>query len=98
MNKWMEIIKLSTEDAKLGRSPTPQEGMCSVGWDYSKLKKTDYVTMPLMASGSLNFPDSIICNTATDNYTLFFNSSWQIEAVLTYFVVQQDDIYKAFMR
>jgi hypothetical protein len=96
MREWMEINKLSTKDSRLGRSPTLEEGHCSVGWDYSGLRKADYATIPLMTSGSLNLPDKILYKTDTASYLLQFNSSWNIEAVLTQFIVKKDDLDKAF--
>jgi hypothetical protein len=94
--KWMEINRLSTKDARFGRSPTLEEGRCSVGWDYSGLREADYATIPLRTSGSLNFPDKILYQTDTSVYLLQFNSSWNIEAVLTQFIVKKDDLDKAF--
>jgi hypothetical protein len=92
----MEIKKLSTENAKLGRSPTSEEGLCSVGWDYSDLRKADYATIPLMTSGSVNFPDKILYQADIATYLLQFNSSWNIDAVLTQFIIKKDDLDKAF--
>jgi len=96
MKKWMEIKELSTEEAKLGRSPTSEEGQCSVGWDYSGLRNTDYVKIPLVTSGSLNFPDKIGYAADSHTYFLQFNSSWNIDAVLTQFIVKKGDLDKAF--
>lgn len=96
MKKWMEIKELSTEEAKLGRSPTLEEGRCSVGWDYSGLRNTDYAKIPLMTSGSLNFPDKICYAADSATYFLQFNSSWNIDAVLTQFIVKKGDLDKAF--
>ena len=96
VRKWMEIKKLSTKDAKLGRSPTVEEGLCSVAWDYSGLRNADYATIPLMTSGSLNFPDKILYKAEDDTYLLQFNSSWKIEAVLTQFIIKKDDLDEAF--
>jgi len=101
MNKWMEIKMLSTQGAKLGRSPSPEEeriknAFCSVGWDYSGLRKAEYATIPLMTSGSLNFLDKILYKADTATYLLQFNSSWNIDAVLTEFIVKKDDLGKAF--
>ncbi|MHC4119826.1 MAG: hypothetical protein ACYSWO_20205 [Planctomycetota bacterium] len=96
MGKWMEIRQLSTKEAKLGRSPTPEEGLSSVAWDYSALRKADYATIPLMTSGSVNFPDKILYEADTATYLLQFNSSWNIDAVLTRFIIKKDDLDKAF--
>ena len=91
-NRWMRIDKLSTVGAKLGRAPTLEEGICSVGWNYSGLASADYADVPLRTSGSLNFPDKILYDTTASAYRLQFNSSWGIEAVLTEFVVRKDDL------
>ena len=94
--KWMEINRLSTKDARFGRSPTLEEGLCSVGWDYSGMREADYATVPLRTSGSINFPDNILYKTDASVYLLQLNSSWNIEAVLTQFIVKKDDLDKAF--
>lgn len=100
--KWMKIRKLSTDRAKLGRSPTDEEaaatgkGPCSVGWNYSQIRESDYVTLPLMTSGSVNFPDKIVYDREPLEYLLQFNSSWNIDGVLTQFVVKKKDIDQAF--
>ena len=69
---------------------------CSVAWDYSDLRKADYATVPLMTSGSLNFPDKIRYEAGTSVYLFQFNSSWDIEDVLTCFIVSKNDLDKAF--
>ncbi len=95
-NKWMEIKKLSTKDAKLGRSPTEREGLCQVGWDYSALSQADYATIPLKTSGSIDFPDNIIYKRDKGIFLLQFDSSWGIKAVLTQFIVKKSDLDQAF--
>ena len=100
--KWMEIKKLSTEDAKLGRSPTIEEVKkagqwpCSVGWDYSGLRGAAYAAIPLKIVGSPNFPDKILYEPEADAYLLRFNSGWKIDAVLTQFTVKRSDLAQAF--
>jgi hypothetical protein len=94
--KWMEINRLSTKDARLGSSKTIEAAHCTVGWDYSGLRKADYATIPLRTSGSLNFPDKILYQADASVYLLQHNSSWNIEAVLTQFIVKKDDLDKAF--
>jgi hypothetical protein len=94
--KWMEINRLSTKDARLGSSKTIEAAHCTVGWDYSGLREADYATIPLRTSGSLNFPDKILYQADASVYLLQHNSSRNIEAVLTQFIVKKDDLDKAF--
>lgn len=62
-HKWIEIKQLSTEHAKLGRSPSSTaKTALQVSWDYSALKTVNYVRLPLRTSGSINFPDKITYN------------------------------------
>lgn len=95
-DKWMIAAKLSTAGAKLGRSPTFQEGPCSVGWDYAGLRAKDYADVPLRTSGSINLPDAIAYDSKAGEYHLRFNSTWDIPAVLTEFVVRKADMDRAF--
>src|SRR5688572_5552284 len=41
-SRWVEITKLSTENAQLGHSPPFEEVRLSTGWDHSHLKSKDY--------------------------------------------------------
>ncbi|MDA1138631.1 MAG: hypothetical protein O3B01_08615 [Planctomycetota bacterium] len=94
---WMEVKKLSTKGAKLGRDPNIDgKIICSVGWDYRPLAKKDYVEIPLMTSGSVNFPDTISYEEDRHSYFLLFNSNWEIEAVLSKFEVKKADLDWSF--
>lgn len=90
-NKWIELKKLSTENAKLGRSPSKQEND-SGNWDYSSLKTVNYVNLPLRTSGSINFPDQVTYNTDTKAFCLNFNSLANVEEMLTQFWVAKKDL------
>ena len=68
-HKWIEIKKLSTEHAKLGRSPSSTaKAALQVSRDYSSLKTVNYVNLPLRTSGSINFPDKITYNAENKTY------------------------------
>ena len=96
-NKWIEIKKLSTEHAKLGRSPSSATKVAlQVSWDYSSLKTVNYVNLPLRTSGSINFPDKITYDADTKRYFFNFNSSAKVEEMLTQFWVLKKDLDEAF--
>jgi len=95
-NKWIEIKKLSTEHAKLGRSPSSTTKIIlSVTWDYSSLKSVNYVHLPLRTSGLINFPDKILYDANAKIYAFNFNSSVKLEEVLTQFWVTKKDLEEA---
>ncbi len=95
-NKWIEIKKISTEYAKLGRSPSSTtKVVLSVGWDYSSLKTVNYVSLPLRISGSINFPDKITYDANTKTFCFNFNSSAKFEEMLTQFQVLKKDLDQA---
>jgi len=96
-NRWAEITKVSTYGAKLGRSPTGQEGrFCPVGWDYSRLRSSAYADVPLLTSGSVNNPEEIIFDSKQQTYALRYNSYWKLDYVLTVFYIRQKDLDDAF--
>ena len=94
-NKWLEIKKLSTEHAKLGRSPNIDEVRLSVSWNYSDLQNVEYADLPLRTSGSINFPDKINYDAETQAYFLNFNSSAEREEMLTRFWVLKAELAEA---
>lgn len=94
--KWIEIKKLSTEHAKLGRSPSTTEKVAQQeSWDYSALKSVNYVNLPLRTSGSINFPDKITSNAGKQIYSFNFNSAANLEEMLTQFWVLKKDLDEA---
>lgn len=94
--KWMEVKKLSTEHAKLGRSASPKaKSALQDGWDYSGLKTVNYVNLPLRASGSINFPDKITYDDKNKIFIFNFNSSAGVEEILTRFWVLKKDLDEA---
>jgi hypothetical protein len=93
---WIEIKKLSTENAKLGHSPSPEKGGTKSTWDYSDLAKTLYVELPLRTSDTLDFPDRIAFDEANGAYRLDFNSKLNFEESLTTFWITRSDLEEAF--
>ena len=93
--KWVEITKLSTENAKLGHSPPFEEVRLSVGWDYSRLKDNDYAEVPLRTGGSITFPGEIVYDASGGAYRLNFNPSLKAE-YQTWFWVLKKDVEEAF--
>lgn len=95
-NKWIEINKLSTENAKFGHSPPMNEVPLSVSWNYEDLKKFDYANVNLQTTASINFPDKIEYDVASKAYCLKFNSSLDREDSLTIFWMLKEEIEKKF--
>lgn len=94
--KWIEIKKLSTEHAKLGRSSSSTNNAASpTNWDYSSLKNVNYVGLPLRIAGSINFPDEITYDDNTRTYYLSFNSSVKTKEMLSQFRVLKTDLDQA---
>jgi hypothetical protein len=94
--QWLEIIKLSTENARLGRSALPQSKKMTVSWDYSALVKQFYADVPLRTSASINLPDRVVLDETNNAYRLDFNSSINTEESLTSFWIKLDDLAEAF--
>ena len=95
-HKWIEIKKLSTEHAKLGRSPSSSaKAAPQVSRDYSALKTVNYMNLPLRTSGSINFPDKITYDAENKTYCFNFNSTAKLEEMLTQFWVLKKDLDEA---
>ncbi len=94
-DKWLTVKKLSTENAKLGRSPSINEVALSVSWDYKALSKVNYVGVNLQTTASNNYPDNIEYDTSNKAYRLKYNSSFG-EETLTVFWMLEEEINKKF--
>ena len=94
-SRWVEITKLSTENAQLGHSPPFQEVPLSIVWDHSYLKSKGYAELPLRAGSSINFPDEIVYEVSSEAYHLNFNPSLKPE-YQTWFWILKKDLAKAF--
>lgn len=89
---WLELIELSTEHARLGRSPDFNDIALQISWDYGELINHNYARLPLMNFGS--GPDRIIATTGA--YRFDFNSRLNREESLTSFWVRVEDLEAAF--
>lgn len=91
-HKWIEIKKLSTEHAKLGRfSSSAAKADLPKNW----LKNIKYIDFPLRISGSTNFPDKITYNAENKTFAFNFNSLANLEQMLTRFWVLKKDLDEA---
>jgi hypothetical protein len=93
-NAWIEITRLSTEHARLGRSP---EGppILAVSWDYGRLIGTEFANVFRQPS-FLNYPDRILNIPSEGAYRLDLNSRTGVDYSLTWFWVRKVDLEEAF--
>jgi hypothetical protein len=96
-DSWIEVLELSTEHARLGRSPEWNDvPAIAVSWDYARLANQDYASLPLKTSGSINFPDQVVDVTEEGAFRFDFNSRLKREQSLTSFWVRREDLEAAF--
>jgi hypothetical protein len=95
-DRWIEIKKLSTENAKLGRSAESQGSTVNASWDFAELGKQLYVSIPLRTTGDDLLPDKISFDEKSLLYKLEFNSALKQEASLTDFYITRADLEEAF--
>ena len=93
---WIQILILSTEHARLGRSPDITDIALSVGWDYRELINEAFASMPLRTTGSIAFPDRIGDFGPGGAYRLDFNSNLNRDVSLTWFWLTKADLREAF--
>ena len=91
-DRWLEITHVSTENARLGRSPDFWDIPLQVSWDFHPLAQQEYARLPLKTSGSIVFPDRITFFSASDIYRLDCNSELNREASLTLFWLRKADM------
>jgi len=93
---WIEIVALSTEHARLGRSPDFGDIPLAIGWNYGHLRAEPYVPPWMNRGGWLNFPDRIIERSSPPAYRLDYNSRLEREVSLTTLSVLKSDLEAAF--
>jgi hypothetical protein len=91
INKWMEIKKLSTENAKLGRLPSGEETALTVG-------KKPYAELPLKSPKSISYPSKIKFDPDTDMYLVIFESWQNKEEHAPRFWIDAEDLEEAFAK
>jgi uncharacterized protein DUF4377 len=98
-NKWMEIRRISTENAVLGRSPGPQDLIkCPIPetWDFSSLRNREYVDWPLKTSRLVFVPDLIAKEDDRDVYRIELTPPCELSEMVTRFFIRMEDLNKAF--
>jgi hypothetical protein len=92
---WIQISMISTEHARLGRSPKGPP-ILAVSWDYGDLIRDEYASLPLSGGSFISSPDRIVANPRQGRYRLDFNSRLKIDDSLTWFWVRIADLEAAF--
>jgi Domain of unknown function (DUF4377) len=98
-NKWMEIRRISTENAVLGRSPGPKDLIkCPIPetWDFSSLRKREYTDLPLKTSRLVFVPDLIAKDDDRNVYRIDFTPPCEVADMLTRFFIRIEDLDNAF--
>ena len=91
---WIQISSISTEHARLGRSPERID--LAVSRDYGGLIGSEYVSLPLGGSGFITSPDRVVAVPGQGLYRLDYHSSLKIDDALTWFWVRIADLEAAF--
>jgi hypothetical protein len=87
--RWIEIKKVSTENAKLGRLSSGDEVRLT-------LEKKQYAELPLKTGKAISFPSKIKYDADTEVYMLEFDSWQKKEGNVTRFLIDRDDLEEAF--
>jgi hypothetical protein len=95
-NRWIQILQVSTEHARLGHSPDMGDIPLSVGWDYGRLVNDPFVPMPIKGGSFIGFPDRILDVPSAAAYRLDFNSQLDRDVSLTSLWLLKADIEHAF--
>ena len=91
-NRWLQLTELSTENARLGRSPDFNDIPLAVGWDFRRLADVQYAPLPLKTGGSIVFPDRVTFDPSRKLYRFDCNSRLNREVSLTSFWVRKIDL------
>ena len=102
-NRWIRILAVTTRDGRFGRSYSSDSlenarlGMVSVMWDFTALAREQFASIPLHTPGTIELPDSIVHEPATERYALHFMSSWRdIPTATTTLYITRADLRAAF--
>jgi PDZ domain len=93
---WIQILSLSTEHARLGRSPDFTDIPLPVSWDHGELINEPFASMPLRPGGAIAFPDRIVDLGAEGAYRLDFYSGLNRDVSLTWLWLAKADLQEAF--
>jgi hypothetical protein len=86
---WIEIKKLSTENAKLGRLSSGEEVRLVVG-------KKQYAELPLKTGGTVSIPSKVKYDADIEVYALEFDPWQKKEENVTRFWIDREDLGEAF--
>jgi hypothetical protein len=95
-HKWLKLTKLSTEHAQLGHAPRWDVAPVQSPWDYTPLKDSLYVELPLHTVSTIVYPQPIDYDESVQAYRLYFNYQPPYEETLTRFWVLRSDLKQAF--
>jgi hypothetical protein len=87
--KWIEIKKVSTENAKLGRLSSGEEVRLILG-------KKQYAELPLKAGATVNVPSKIKYDTDIEVFMLEFDPWQKKEEYVSRFWIDREDLGEAF--
>jgi hypothetical protein len=91
LGRWIEIKKISTENAKLGRLSTGEDVGPAAG-------KKPYVDMPLKTDKSTGFPSKVKYDAETELYALEFDPWQKKNEHVTRFFIDREDLENAFAK
>jgi hypothetical protein len=86
---WIEIKKVSTENAKLGRLSSGEEVRLVVG-------KKQYVELPLKSGGTVSIPSKVKYDADIEVFMLEFDPWQKKDEYLTRFWIDREDLGEAF--
>jgi hypothetical protein len=91
LKKWIEVKKLSTESAKLGRLSSGEEVKPAV-------EKKHYVELPLKTGKSISYPGKITYDSEAEVYGLEFDSWQNKKEFVTRFWIDREDLEDIFAK
>jgi hypothetical protein len=104
MDRWVQISKISTADAKFGRyfaddsEAKKRLQFSQVVWDFTKFAALDYIEQPLCTSGSIEFPDSVSYDETTGKYELRYLSAFRAATAETVLYFKRSDLIQGFKK
>jgi hypothetical protein len=87
--RWLQITKLSTEHARLGKS---NDRLPEATPDFYALRNDEYVQLPFKSRGWNVFPDRIVFDSTNRLYRMSCNASYNLPIDVTTFLVLKSDL------
>jgi hypothetical protein len=101
-SRWIQILEISTEGGRFGTSnsddPEARRKLmtASVGWDFRYFAAAAYMPQPIRAASFIAFPDRIEYDAIKQQYTLRYQSGWNIPSAETVVYIKRADLVKEF--